>query len=371
MIYNIVKVSDVMKKNIFRTLNIISIVVFLIVFLTKEYNTNRMILAILGVIISTFGFIYNSNKRSIIKTFLYMLVWFIGLYMIDIGGVYFLSRKPVFAFEYKSSDKFITYNSLFYREFSCDNKIYIDPLYRKSDYCSYKLLEEKDINTLSSDIVNNYDNYKNKFYLIDAKISNKEGNNKIELKSFNEESNINGNVTFNDNIIYKVYFNNIDGIDDTKIYDNVKIVGRITNLKKGNDTYKITIKEAYLVKTKKYDNFSINVVENKSCDKDKTNYVKTDEYNYYTSCLNKIYVLYEDEVYDLDYVLKDERISLDDLLKDYKSKEKKEMKDTVEVLYTFDDYNIIVHDKNVIIGNKKLSLDSNYFAVSDVDLNEL
>ena len=358
-------------KNIFKTLSVISIIVFLIVFITENYNPNRLTLVLLGIAISTFGFVYNSKKRSIIKTILFVLGLFSALYLLDTGLVCFLNRKPVFAYEYKSSDKFITYNSLFYREFSCDNKIYIDPLYRKSDYCSYKLLEEKDINTLSSDIVNNYDNYKNKFYVIDAKISNKEGNNKLELKSYNEESSINGNVTFNDNIIYKVYFSNIDGIDDTKIYDNVKIVGRITNLKKRNDIYKITIKEAYLVKNKKYDNFSINVVENKSCDKDKTNYVKTDDYNYYTSCLNKIYVLYEDEVYDLDYVLKDERISLDDLLKGYKDKEEKELKDVEEVLYKYDDYNILVHNKNVIIGNKKLSLDSNYFAVSDVDLNEL
>lgn len=359
-------------KNISKTLNIVSVLVFIIAFITKGYSINRLTLILLGVIISTIAFI-NSSKRKILMIVLYVFTWLLGLYFIDVGSVYFFNMKPIFAIERKSSDNFISYDSILYRQFECNNKEYLDIFYKKSDYCSSDLLEEKDINALSSDIINNFNEYKNKFYIIDAKVSYKEGNNKIDLKSYNnEEDSINGNVAFNDNIIYKCNFINKNNIDNIKLYDNIKLVGRIANLKKENDVYIITIKDAYLLDNYNYSDFEVNVVENKSCDKDKTEYVNTSNFDYYTSCLSKIYAVYEDDVYELSYVLKDERISLDDLLKDYIDVESKKIDDKEYNLYKFDDYNILVcNDKNVIIGNSKLSLDDNYCEISDASNDDL
>jgi hypothetical protein len=110
-------------------------------------------------------------------------------------------------------------------------------------------------------------------------------------------------------------------------------------------------------------------VENKNCQKDKTNYVETDNNKFYISCLSSIYVVYsDDEVYELSYALKDDKISLNNLLTGYDNiTEKDEYK-----LYEYDKYNILVcDDTNVIIGNKKLDFDNNYCSVNDNDKNDL
>ena len=359
-------------KSISKSLNIISILVFIIAFFTKGYNINRLILLILGIIISLIGLI-SDRKRRISIIALYALTLIIGLFFLDVGFVYFMKFKPIFAISVKSSNHFKTYNSFLYRQFECDNKIYTDVFYKKSNYCKSNLLEEKDINILSSDIINNFKKYKNKFYVIDAKVSYKEGNNKIDLKSYtvNNDDSINGTVIFNDNIIYKCNLFDNTNIDSIKLYDNVKVVGRIANIKKDDDVYTIIIKDAYLINDNNYDEFSINVVENKSCVKDKSEYVDTKENKYYTSCLSNVYVVYDNDVYDLNYVLKDEKITLEDLLKDYNNKETKELEDKEYSLYEYEKYNILVCNDNVIIGNKKLSLENNYCDVNEPDENDL
>ena len=355
-------------KNISKVLNIVAILVFVVVFMTKEYNFNRLILATLGIIILVISYI-SAKQRTYLSAIIYALVCLLILYAVDTTLVYTLKTKPVFASKIKSSDKFITYDSLVYRQFECNKKTYFDLLYKKSDYCSFDLLEEKDINTLSSDIVNNFNKYRDKFYIIDAKISHKEGNDIIELKSYDtSEENINGNVMFNDNITYICTLDD-DNIDKLKVYDNVKIVARISKLKKDDEGYKIELKDSHIYKLNDYRSFKINVVENKSCEKDKTEYVSISDYNYYTSCLSNVYVVYdEDDVYELSYVLKDEKITLENLLKDYDDKEEND----TNTLYKFEKYNILKCDSNnIIIGNKKLSLDNNYCNVTIPDENEL
>ena len=310
----------------------------------------------------------SSKKRSYPSAIVYALICLILLYAVDTTLVYTLKTKPIFSNKIKSSNNFITYDSLIYRQFECNDKNYFDLFYKKSDYCSFDSLKEKDINTLSSDIVNNFNKYRDRFYILDAKISHKEGNNKIELKSYdNSDENINGNVIFNDNIVYLANLD-VDNIDELKVYDNIKIVARISKLKKENDGYKIILEDSHIYKLNDYKNFKINVVDNKSCEKDKTEYVSISDYNYYTSCLSNVYVVYDDDVYELNYVLKDEKITLNDLIKNYDEIEENEN----TTLYKFEKYNILVCDSNnIIIGNKKLSLENNYCNVSVPDDNEL
>ena len=358
-------------KNISKVLTVVAILVFLVVFISKDYNINRLILTTLGIVILVISYI-SSKQRTYVSAIIYALVCLLILYAVDTTLVYTLKTKPIFSSKITSSDKFITYDSLIYRQFECNKKIYFDLFYKKSDYCSFDLLEEKDINTLSSDIVNNFNKYRDKFYIIDAKISHKEGNDIIELKSYDKsEENINGNVIFNDNITYTSTLDT-DNIDKLKVYDNVKIVARIARLKKENDGYKIILKDSHIYKLNDYKNFKINVVDNKSCEKDKTEYVSNSDYNYYTSCLSNVYVVYDEDVYELSYVLKDEKINLKDLIKNYDDKEEITEEDDDTTLYKFDKYNILVcNSNNIIIGNKKLALDNNYCNITIPDENEL
>ena len=357
-------------KNISKVLYIVAILVFVVAFMNKDYDTSRLTLVTLGIIILIIAYT-SSKKKSYTSAIIYGLICLLILYAVDITLVYTIKTKPIFSIKIKSSKKFITYDSLIYREFECNNKMYFDLFYKKGNYCNFNYLEEKDINTLSTDIVNNFNEYRDKFYIINAKISHKEGNNLIEFKSYDQsDANINGNVNFNDNITFVGNFK--ENIDNLKLYDNIKIVSRIAKLKKENDIYKVILKDSYIYSKSDYKSYKINVVDNKSCEKDKTEYVNVSDYNYYTSCLSNIYVVYDDEVYELSYVLKDEKIKLEDLVKNYEEKEEKIKDDKTLSLYKFEKYNILTCDSNnIIIGNKSLTLDNNYCNVSESDSNEL
>lgn len=357
-------------KRVSNVLKIISILALICAFINKDYSTTRLILMLSSIMLFTLSYAYREKREKLNIVVCLILSIFIT-YFIDFSFVHFLNYKPIYANKIKSSQSFITYNSLLYRQFEC-GKTYFDFMYKKADYCSYKTLDEKDINTISSDIVNNFSKYKNKFYLITAKISYKEGNDLIELKSYTEDlESINGNVKFNDNIVYKC---NLETIDNLKLYDNIYLVGRISTIKKNKDVYEISIKDAYIPEFSKiqtYKDFKINVVENKNCSVDKTKYQETEDYRYYTSCLNNVYIVYdEDKVYELSYSLKDGKINFEDLIKNYDEK----TEDTTNnyTLYEYENYNIVdCGNKNIIIGNKKLSLENNYCNAKDVDKNDL
>lgn len=358
-------------NNSSKILKLIGFTILILVFFNNVFSYSRLLVSLLGIIIIFVSFLIN-EKRNIKSCILIPLVTLALAIFLDAILVCSFNRNPIFAYEIRSSDNFITYNATGYRLFKCNKNTYVDLLYRKSNYCSKNTLEEKDINIISSDIINSFNKYKNKFYLIKAKVSYKEGNNIIELKSYNSEtSDINGNVTFNDNIVYKLKFNMLENIDNLKVYDNVEIVGRFSSYKKEDGNYIVYIKDVYIPKSKTYDEYKINVVENKKCEKDKTEYVVLNDIKYYTSCLSKIYVVFsENEVYELSYVLKDEKITLNNLLKGYK--ENLNNSNINANLYKFETYNILeCDDNNIIIGNTKLDFDNNYCNVKDSDNNEL
>jgi len=310
-----------------------------------------------------------------IKIIITAIIIFFIVNLIDFFLICMFSVNPILGNKIESSKNFITYNTSFYRLFECNDKKHIDFFYQKSNYCEYKLLEEKDINSFSSEIVASFNKYKNKFIVLSGKVSYKKGNDYLELKSYNnEENSMNGNVIFNDNIVYKINFNELKNIKKLKLYDNVKIVGRIDKIQKNENVYTINIKDSYIPEIKLYSNYKINVVEDKKCQKDKTKYIETKNNKYYTSCLTNIFVIFdEEEVYELSYVLKDEKIKPEDLLKDYKEIKEKEEEKKLNKLYSFDNYKILVcgNNSNVIIGSKKLDLENNYCKVSDIDNNEL
>ena len=362
-------------KRVSNVLKVVGILALIGAFISKKYDITRLVLILCSVVLFTLSYAYKDKREKLNIVICFLLCLFVT-YIIDFSFVCFLKYKPIYANKVVSSEKFVTYNSLLYRQFECD-KSYFDFLYEKADFCSYGELEEKDINTISSDIINNFSKYKNKFYLIRAKISYKEGNDLIELKSYTEDlESINGNVTFNENIVYKCKIENTKDIEELKLYDNIYIVGRIASMKKNNDIYEVKIKDAYIPKfkeTQTYKEYKINAVENKNCKADKQNYVEVNEYKYYTSCLDNVYVVYdENDVYELSYVLKDEKLTYADLIKNYDEKSEEEKDDKKITLYKFENYNMIdCGNKNIIIGDSKLSLKNNYCNAKVADKNEL
>lgn len=358
-----------MKKRKALTL-ILGILIIIITFIFKFNWIARILMSFVGILLlETHLYL---KKRRLLTLFFFPIIIFCCLYLIDTALAFEFNFKPVYAREIKSSDSFITTNSLIYRIYNCGDIKYYDFLYKKSDVCSYSNLDEKEINSLSSEIVNSHKKYKDKFYILSGKVSYKEGNDIIELKAYSvSEESINGNVNFLDNITFKIKLSNTKNIDKIKVFDNIKIVGRIDKIKSDKNNYNIFVKEAYIIEEDLYSNFEINIVNNKSCQIDKTKYIETDKNNYYTNCVKELFVIYDnEEVYELSYALKDNKLELENLIKSYK---KSEITETEDIIYYLENYNIIVCNDNndVIIGNTSLEFDKNYCGVKDNDINEL
>lgn len=347
-------------------LKIIAILFLIIAFVYNHYSFLRIFL----IFCSLFLIIYGINKKEIVKNILIILGSLILFYGVDFLSVKYLHRIPIFSYEKISSNKVATYNSLFYRVYNCNNNLIYDEFYKKNYQCDDDLPEEH-INSLLSHVVSNYHEYHNKFVNVNGKISEISGTNSLSMQTFEvTEQSINGQVNFGNNLkLIILNHGNLEKIEDLKIYDTIQVIGRITNIKKKNQITEIYMKDAKIISRNSFDSYELKAVINKTCDDNLKLISKTDEYNYYTNCLNSIFVNYDEENrYELSYVLTDKRMSYETLIA---NKEKSE-NDNVE-LFSFNDFNLIKckNSNNIIIGSKSLNLDTNYCEQFNTNVEEV
>ena len=229
-------------------------------------------------------------------------------YGIDTLLFYTLKRVPVFSYAIKSSDKMRTYNSFFYRVFDCNGNLTLDYGYTKNYVCSNDCLDAININSFMQDAEESFKKYHHKFVHIYGKISKITGNENIELASFTQgDDTLNGYVNFNLNNILIV--NTDEKLSKYRIYDYVDVYGKVTSINDG----KITLTNTKLVASDIYDTYSFEIIA--SDDNKLTNLVKEKDYYYYG--LNTINVKYDgDNIYELSYLLTDNRFKFDDLIQD-------------------------------------------------------
>lgn len=333
----------------------LSLILIIIPFFIKEYQIIRLLSAVLGLILLTFSLFIN-KKKNIFKITIVFLSFFGELFLIDYLLVSFNNMHPILSIKVISSEEVSNYNALFYRTYNCQGNQMIDHLYREVYACNV-ILEETSINTLSNVILNDYSNYNQKFFNIQGKISKIEGNNVLELQSYETtENKLNGHVSFRDHITIQVNLGNRYDLSDYKIYDTINIIGRISSKKNSHNTTYIYLKDAILLETNLYKTFNLDINKQKVCDNDLKLISKTNEYNFYSSCLNEIYVNYdEDNVYELSYVLTDHRMTLEKLIENAKITQDEEL-----TLYETDKINILkCSTNNVILGDTKLNLNTN------------
>jgi hypothetical protein len=338
-------------------LKITSLILLLVAFLYNSYSVLRFILVLFGIGL----YVYSRNLEN--KKLVLAILEFIGLLAITFGIdfllVYLTSYVPIYSYEVKSSNTVYTYNSFYYRVYDCNGKKTFDLGYKKNYACD-STLNEVNINSLLSDVSQNFNKYHNKFVNVSGKISAINGSSNISMQTYESvDSSINGQVLFSENVTLIIKTNTAyEKIDDLKIYDNVNIIGRISKIKNNGQNKEIIMEDAIIISRNNFDSYEINVVQNKKCEVDLKLMSKTDEYDYYSSCLDSIYVVYdEDNRYDLSYVLTDKRMTFDSLI----SSATKTSSDTGD-LYEYENFNILKcsNSNNVIIGNKDLNLKSNY-----------
>lgn len=323
-------------------------------FLINTYSMMRILLLLIGIAFVAFS----SEKKFTFQCFVCFLL--LGMsFFIDYAVVFTGNRIPIFSIEVKSSKTISTYNSFFYRVYDCNHALIFDAFYTQSFQCKDSL-ETLEANSFLSNIETNYKKYRGKFIKLKGKVSHVSGNEYFTISPYEKiENGLNGQVKFSDNITLKVI--NSDKkvlLDQYKIYDEVTVIGRLEDFKNKEGIQSATLVDTRIFELTEYDTYEITAVENKKCESDLKLISKTDEYNYYSSCLEKIYVKYaEDNIYELSYVLTDKRMTYEKLIEDRLHEEN----DTMS-LYVYDDFHIIrcKNSNHVIIGDKKLDLDTKY-----------
>jgi hypothetical protein len=295
-----------MKKRLIVLLGL-GLTLMIVPFLINIYSIFRIISLVLGIILITVSLCLK-KKRNIFYIILVPLIMLVFSYGIDTLLFYTLKRVPVFSYAIKSSDKMRTYNSFFYRVFDCNGNLTLDYGYTKNYVCSNDCLDAININSFMQDAEESFKKYHHKFVHIYGKISKITGNENIELASFTESNNtLNGYVNFNLNNILIV--NTEENLSKYRIYDYVDVYGKVTSINDG----KITLTNTKLVASDIYDTYSFEIIA--SDDNKLTNLVKEKDYYYYG--LNTINVKYDgDNIYELSYLLTDDRFKFDDLIQD-------------------------------------------------------
>lgn len=294
-----------MKKRLIVLLGL-GLTLMIVPFLINIYSIFRIISLVLGIILITVSLCLK-KKRNIFYIILVPLIMLVFSYGIDTLLFYTLKRVPVFSYAIKSSDKVKTYNSFFYRVFDCNGNLTLDYGYTKNYVCSNDCLDAININSFMQDAEESFKKYHHKFVHIYGKISKITGNENIELASFTQgDDTLNGYVNFNLNNILIV--NTDENLSKYRIYDYVDVYGKVTSINDG----KITLTNTKLVASDIYDTYSFEIIA--SDDNKLTNLVKEKDYYYYG--LNTINVKYDgDNIYELSYLLTDDRFKFDDLIK--------------------------------------------------------
>lgn len=323
-------------------------------FLYNQYSFFRLFFLILGI-----GCIVFTITKNPMKQFFYGILFLILFFTIDICLAKYANHVPILSYEIKSSDTISTYNSLLYRVYNCNGNQVFDFLYQKNYACDTSLAEEN-VNSLLAHIVNNFSEYHNKFINVKGKISGIFGSSEISMQTFETlENGINGQVTFSDNITLTILSNNaFQKVEELKIYDTLNIIGRIDEIKNNGQNKEIIMKDAIIISRNNFATYEINVIKSKSCEADLKLMSKTDEYNYYSSCLDSIYINYDHENrYELSYVLTDKRMTFEMLTQNVEKQEYKEVD-----FYEYPDFHVIKckNSNNVIIGNGKVKSNASY-----------
>ena len=295
-----------MKKRLIVLLGL-GLTLMIVPFLINIYSIFRIISLVLGIILITVSLCLK-KKRNIFYIILVPLIMLVFSYGIDTLLFYTLKRVPVFSYAIKSSDKMRTYNSFFYRVFDCNGNLTLDYGYTKNYVCSNDCLDAININSFMQDAEESFKKYHHKFVHVYGKISKITGNENIELASFTQgDDTLNGYVNFNLNNILIV--NTDENLSKYRIYDYVDVYGKVTSINDG----KITLTNTKLVASDIYDTYSFEIIA--SDDNKLTNLVKEKDYYYYG--LNTINVKYDgDNIYELSYLLTDDRFKFDDLIQD-------------------------------------------------------
>lgn len=324
---------------------VIGSIFILLPFFMGFYHIARMISLVIGIILINISLITKS-KYFIIKLIFIPIASILVCYGLDYLSVRLFKTYPIIASKITSSKNMKVYNSIFYRVYDCNNVLTIDAGYKKDFVCNPDILDKISINQFLTDPKTAYKNNKGKFIRLTGKITKIVGTSEIALNTYTSEATLNGYVEFDDNKMVILKELDMDP-KDYFIYDNIEVIGKVSSYDQKDDISTIELTNVKIISSGLSKNFELRVNDIK--EKGKT---KVTEGIYYIG-LEGIYYKYDEEnIYSIDYLLKDKRVQLEDLIKGIEGIKINDDKDT---LYELENYNIIVcKNKDIIFASKKV-----------------
>ena len=330
------------------------------VFITKSTPIKPILWFVAIIILSLNLGIKNKFKKT--STLLFFLIFFIISIVTDGIIVYTFKRVPIFSYNIISTEKSRVYNSIGMRVWQCDKNNYkqliVDPFYKNGYMCNAEDIVPIDSNSFLNAVVENYDEYRNKYVKIRGKISKKSGQNLIEMRPYTStENSINGYINFADNITLRILFNKTEPLlDDYDVYDEITIVGIIKNIENNNSKYVIYMYDSKVVSTINLNEYAITITSSKKCLAEPI-LINSNEINdIYTYCIEDAIVSYPEHKYELPQALSSNKISIEDIYSN--SDETEEDPETGNKIYRFADYSVYVcnplQSKDIYITNQKV-----------------
>ncbi|MGM9834426.1 MAG: hypothetical protein ACI31M_01440 [Bacilli bacterium] len=334
----------------------------------QSLNYYRIVLVGIGFIISLIGFI-RLFKNKIKNIPLLIIIGALGMLFIDTVIAINFSRIPVFSYNIITNNNSRVYNAIGYRIWSCEGKPYkVDKLYKLGYYCDVNDMEEMNSNAFLGEIVDNFDDYKNRYIKISGKISRKESINYIEMQAYQPNGiSLNGYVNFSDNVTLRVVFKNgASELSSYDIYDNITVVGKIWYLRENNGNYVVYMDDSKIVNEMNFDNFEIITNDQNSCEMDQKLLYEAADYSLYSTCLDSVIFKFDEKnIYEISSVLSSGKISINKILDRANNKIKEDTTGTE--MYIFDKFNIIKCSEStgsaIIIGNSDLTLQDAYCGI--------
>lgn len=343
------------KSNLKWILIFIGIFLLLVSMVINYVTYLRIFLNIIGVIILVIATVIQSEikpKFVLLYFFLYLVI----AILLDTVVVINFNRLPVYSYNIITSNESRVLNALGYRVWDCKGKaLKVDRFYKLGYYCDASEMEAVEANAFLSEVVENFDEYKNEYFKISGKISSKDGSSYIEMQPYkSNEITINGYVNFSDNITLRALFNSTDeDIVNYEIYDSITIIGKVWHKKEENNKYVIYMEDTKIVNNETKDSYQIIASENPTCNNEKILLYSGADYNLYSKCLNNIIIKYDEKnIYELSSLLSSGKIKITSILE--KAKEEKMQESDGTKLYIYDDFRILKCNENagsnIIVG---------------------
>ncbi len=347
------------KKKIDYTSLLLAIAIIVIIYLINRLLFVRPILWVIAIVLFTI-FIKQYIKMNKRVMLLNIVVLFFISIVLDGIIVTVFKRIPAFTYNVISSEKIKIYYSPGLRVWQCNENSYKDLIvsqfYNKGYVCDANDITSIDINSFLSSVVENYDDYGNKYVKINGKISKKNSRVSIEMRPYTEsEIKVNGYVEFSNNIVLKILFEKPDDIlDNYDVYDDITILGLVKNLDGTSGNYTIYMDNARILSTTNLTDFEITVTPESKCG-EKNLLVENDKQRLSSYCLSEIFVSYEDTTSELVDTISSNKLDISDL---YTNSINKETDDNGNTMYHMNNYNVLVCNeqtsKDIIIGKKNM-----------------